>query len=91
MYKLDQATEIRKEEAFNVNALENYLHRELNISSPLKVLQYPSGYSNLTYLLNMGTQGMVLRRPPYGANIKSGHDMHREFKIISSLNNGSLT
>lgn len=85
MYKLDQATEIRKEEAFNVNALENYLHRELNISLPLKVLQYPSGYSNLTYLLNMGTQGMVLRRPPYGANIKSGHDMHREFKIISSL------
>jgi aminoglycoside phosphotransferase (APT) family kinase protein len=28
---------------------------------------------------------MVLRRPPFGANIKSAHDMGREFKILSHL------
>lgn len=28
---------------------------------------------------------MVLRRPPFGANIKSGHDMSREYKVLSGL------
>ena len=66
-------------------SLENYLDKELNNSLRLQILQYPSGYSNLTYLLRMGSDELVLRRPPLGVNIKSGHDMHREFKILSAL------
>tara|TARA_B110000211_G_C13995789_1_gene516124 strand:+ start:1 stop:981 length:981 start_codon:yes stop_codon:yes gene_type:complete len=51
----------------------------------LEVLQFPSGYSNLTYLLKLGKKELVLRRPPHGAKIKSGHDMGREFRILSGL------
>jgi len=29
---------------------------------------------------------MVLRRPPFGANIKGGHDMGREYTVLSKLN-----
>lgn len=85
MYKLDQATDTRAEELINLKSLENYLDKELNNSLRLQILQYPSGYSNLTYLLRMGSDELVLRRPPLGVNIKSGHDMHREFKILSAL------
>ena len=85
MYKVDQASNVRKDELINLGSLEEYLRKNLNNNSNLELLQYPSGYSNLTYLIKMGGQEMVLRRPPHGANIKSGHDMYREFKILSAL------
>jgi aminoglycoside phosphotransferase (APT) family kinase protein len=48
-------------------------------------MQFPSGYSNLTYLLEWGHRELVLRRPPFGANIKSGHDMEREYNVLKAL------
>jgi aminoglycoside phosphotransferase (APT) family kinase protein len=56
-----------------------------NVRGPLVVEQFPSGYSNLTYLLRMGEQELVLRRPPFGAAIKSAHDMGREYKVLTGL------
>jgi aminoglycoside phosphotransferase (APT) family kinase protein len=49
------------------------------------VEQFPRGYSNLTYLLRWGERELVLRRPPFGAAIKSAHDMGREHRILSAL------
>ncbi len=51
----------------------------------IEVKQFPSGFSNLTYLITAGEKEYVLRRPPFGANIKSAHDMGREFKVLSLL------
>nr|WP_255604128.1 phosphotransferase family protein [Oscillochloris sp. ZM17-4] len=51
----------------------------------MTVAQFPRGYSNLTYLLQLGDRDLVLRRPPFGANIKSAHDMGREHRILSAL------
>ena len=51
----------------------------------IHVSQFPSGFSNLTYLISIGDLELVLRRPPFGANIKSAHDMGREFRILSAL------
>ena len=85
MYKEDKAGDVRKDELINLESLQDYLIQKLNISSNLELLQYPSGYSNLTYLIKTGDKEMVLRRPPHGANIRSGHDMSREFKILSAL------
>ena len=82
----DQPQEIRKGEALDVGRLEPYLQSQLNISAPLNIEQFPSGFSNLTYFLKMGDQEMVLRRPPFGANIKGGHDMSREYRVLSKLN-----
>uniref|UniRef100_UPI0025D62D1B phosphotransferase family protein n=1 Tax=Algoriphagus sp. TaxID=1872435 RepID=UPI0025D62D1B len=84
---LDQAKEVRKGEDLNLKKLEDYLasHTSL-ISLPVKISQFPSGYSNLTYLLTDAKgQDFVLRRPPHGAKIKSAHDMGREFKVLSLL------
>lgn len=86
--KLDAPTKIRVGEAFEKEALEMYLGKKFELEDvKLEVLQFPSGYSNLTYLIKFNQREYVLRRPPFGAKIKSGHDMSREFKILSILQN----
>jgi len=83
---IDQPTSVRTGEELDLRRLEAYLVDHLaGAKGPLQVEQFPSGYSNLTYLLRMGAQELVLRRPPFGANIKSAHDMGREYKVLSGL------
>jgi len=85
---LDNSTKIRKGEELDVEKLQAYLQKHLpqnKSHEQLIIEQFPKGYSNLTYLLKMGDNDLVLRRPPYGANIKSAHDMSREFHILSNL------
>ncbi len=83
---IDQPSEIRKGESLNVEKLLPYLKAHLpNISDTLEIKQFPSGFSNLTYLIKSGQQEFVLRKPPIGANIKSAHDMSREYKVLSLL------
>lgn len=83
---IDQPTTVRTGEELDLRGLEHYLAQHLaNAKGPLVVEQFPSGYSNLTYLLRMGEQELVLRRPPFGATIKSAHDMGREVKVLVGL------
>ena len=85
--QLDQPKDIRKGEGLNEEALALYLDQIYGKEKGnLYVKQFPSGFSNLTYLINYNGVDYVLRRPPFGANIKSGHDMSREFKILTALN-----
>ncbi len=51
----------------------------------MRVQQFPSGHSNLTYALQLGAREYVLRRPPFGAKIATAHDMGREYRILSHL------
>ena len=82
----DQSAKIRKGEELNITNLEHYLKKHLpDAEGALTIEQFPSGFSNLTYLLKMGEKQYVLRRPPFGANIKSGHDMGREYQILNAL------
>jgi aminoglycoside phosphotransferase (APT) family kinase protein len=55
------------------------------LSGPLNVLQFPHGRANLTYLIEIGGQRMVLRRPPFGTIAPGAHDMAREFRVLSRL------
>lgn len=83
---LDQSTTVRRGEELNIAQLEAYLSAQLPaLQGPLVIEQFPSGYSNLTYLLRMGASDLVLRRPPFGANIQSAHDMGREYKVLTGL------
>ena len=83
---LDQATTIRTGEELNSEALLAFFQAHFpDIDERIEIKQFPSGFSNLTYLLRTGDKEWVLRRPPFGANIKSGHDMSREFKVLSGL------
>ena len=85
---LDGTRPVRDGEELDVAALEDYLNDELaGFHGALEVEQFPKGHSNLTYLLRAGDRQLVLRRPPFGAQIKSAHDMGREYRILSSLQN----
>ena len=82
----DKASKIRSGEELNIQNLETYLLANIpETEGPLLIEQFPRGFSNLTYLISLGNRDFVLRRPPFGAKIKSGHDMGREFRILSAL------
>jgi aminoglycoside phosphotransferase (APT) family kinase protein len=55
------------------------------LRGPLRVLQFPHGRANLTYLLEVGGARVVLRRPPFGPLPPGGHDMRREYRVLSRL------
>ena len=83
----DQASKVRKGEELDVSLLQDYLQKEIKgFGNIVDIAQFPGGFSNLTYLLTTDKdKEYVLRRPPFGANIKSGHDMGREFRVLSLL------
>ena len=66
-------------------ALAEWLRRSLGLEGTLDVRQFPSGFSNLTYLVTVDGRDLVLRRPPPGANAEGGHDMDREATILGAL------
>ncbi len=83
---LDQPQKTRPGEELEVGKLESYLRHALpELNGPLEIAQFAKGYSNLTYSLRVGERELVLRRPPFGAKIKSAHDMGREYRILSRL------
>jgi aminoglycoside phosphotransferase (APT) family kinase protein len=83
---LDQPGPVRAGEELPVPALTAYMRGGLIAADlPVEVLQFPSGHSNLTYLIRCGDQEWVLRRPPFGNQVKSAHDMGREYRMLSRL------
>lgn len=83
----DQTKPVREGEELDTSRLEDFIKTNVpDVLPPLLIEQFPSGHSNLTYLVRAGEKEMVLRRPPFGAeHIKSGHDMSREYRILSKL------
>lgn len=83
---LDPTRPIRLGEELPLDRLAAYLRRHLPAAEgELEVEQFPSGHSNLTYLLRLGGQELVLRRPPFGNRVKSAHDMGREYRVLDRL------
>jgi len=84
---IDRTRAVRPGESLDLDRLADYLaeHVPELAGQPLELEQFPSGHSNLTYLLRAGPTEVVLRRPPFGANIKTAHDMGREFRIFAGL------
>jgi aminoglycoside phosphotransferase (APT) family kinase protein len=82
----DRPTNVRAGEELDLARLEPLLLRYFpGAPGPLSVEQYPSGHSNLTYLLRLGDREIVLRRPPFGSKVKTAHDMSREYRVLSKL------
>ncbi|HEV3204915.1 MAG TPA: phosphotransferase family protein [Gemmataceae bacterium] len=82
----DETQPVRPGEELNLALLEPYLRKQFpQMEGPLVVKQFPHGHSNLTYLLRWGNGEMVLRRPPFGNQVKSAHDMSREFRVLAKL------
>jgi aminoglycoside phosphotransferase (APT) family kinase protein len=56
-------------------------------ASRLRAELIAGGRSNLTYAVMDGEHSWVLRRPPLGHVLPTAHDMRREFRVISALQN----
>lgn len=82
----DRPGAVRPGEELDFTRLEPFLRNHFPGSSgPLRVEQFLSGHSNLTYLLHLGDRELVLRRPPFGSKVKTAHDMSREYRVLSKL------
>src|SRR5215212_9191905 len=85
---MSETIAVREGEAFDLEAVEHYLRAHVDDvpEGELRVSQFPSGASNLTYLLKVGDWEGVLRRPPLGPVPPKAHDMGRESGILEKLN-----
>lgn len=80
--------EVRKGEELDKIKISNFFFDNNLISNKNiepNIQQFSNGYSNLTYLINFEQSNFVLRCPPKGA-VKKGHDMSREYNVLSKLN-----
>ncbi len=82
----DKAVHIRQGEELDTGKVGEFLRGSIpGLSGEMIVEQFPSGFSNLTYLIRVGATELVLRRPPFGRKAKTAHDMGREYRILSAL------
>src|SRR4028118_2393051 len=79
--------EVREGEDFDLAAVERHMRENIEglPEGELEVRQFPSGASNLTYLVKIGDEEGVVRRPPLGPLPPKAHDMGRESKILMKL------
>lgn len=77
---------IRQGEELNAGNLREFLRDKLAVEADeIEISQFPAGSSNLTYSVKIGAAEYVLRRPPFGNQVASAHDMSREFNVLSKL------
>lgn len=79
---VDQPGAMREGEELDSPSLSTWLAAN-GLEGELRVEQFPAGHSNLTYLVTIGDRELVLRRPPFGAQV--GHDMGREWRVLTAL------
>lgn len=84
---LDTPGEVRDENAFDPRRILPLLRHhipDLPDAEP-QLRQFQGGASNLTFQLEIGSRKLILRMPPPGTKPKSGHDMGREYRVLSAL------
>lgn len=77
---------VRAGEELNLVALAGWLRGKIQgVERGIVAEQFPSGHSNLTYLLRIDGREYVLRRAPLGPVAPKAHDMAREFRVLQML------
>ena len=77
---------IRPGEELNLAALAGFLRGKIEgVEGGISVEQFPSGHSNLTYLLRTADREYVLRRGPLGPVAPKAHDMAREYRVLQAI------
>ncbi len=82
---IDPTRPVREGEDLDAERIGAYLKETLGLAGPVSVGQFPGGYSNLTYMITVGSRELVLRRPPFGTKAAKAHDMGREYRILTAL------
>lgn len=60
-------------------------HDLIDPHQPISARQLAGGLSNVTYLMEQGSDQLVLRRPPLGHVMPTAHDMKREFDVLTGV------
>jgi aminoglycoside phosphotransferase (APT) family kinase protein len=83
----EDTIEIREGEQLDWSRIEAYLRAHIPAIGvgTIAARQFPSGASNLTYLVRIGTWEGVLRRPPFGPIPPKAHDMQRESNLLRRI------
>lgn len=83
----EDTIEVRAGEQLDWDRIEQYLRAHIPGigAGSLEVRQFPSGASNLTYLVRIGAWEGVLRRPPFGPVAPKAHDMKREAGLLARI------
>ncbi len=83
----EDTIEVRGGEQLDWAKIEQYLRARIPGIGPgvLEARQFPSGASNLTYLVRIGEWESVLRRPPLGPVAPKAHDMRREASLLERI------
>ena len=77
---------VRSGEELDASSLSEYLSGKLEgTEAGIRILQFPSGHSNLTYLLVTEKREYVLRRSPLGPVAPKAHDMAREYQVLRAV------
>jgi aminoglycoside phosphotransferase (APT) family kinase protein len=77
---------VRPGEELELAALQRWLCGKIDgAERSITVEQFPSGHSNLTYLLQIDHRKYVLRRGPLGPVAAKAHDMAREFRVLQMV------
>jgi aminoglycoside phosphotransferase (APT) family kinase protein len=80
---------VRAGEELDLQSLSDYLRprlgETLDPNAQLELTQFGGGHSNLTYLVQIGEQQIVLRRSPVGPVAPTAHDMPREFRLLQTI------
>ena len=77
---------VRPGEQLNLSSLADWLRgRIAGAERGITLQQFPSGHSNLTYLLKIDGIEYVLRRGPLGPVAPKAHDMAREFRVLQMV------
>lgn len=83
---MEKTVSLSEKEIFDVTHLNLLLQSAIPYVKPIQsITRFPGGYSNLTYSIQTDNQHFVMRMAPPGANIKSAHDMEREYKVLQLL------
>ncbi|MEN8041120.1 MAG: phosphotransferase family protein [Actinomycetota bacterium] len=86
---MEDTAPIRVDERFDEPKVAAYLHATLPDLFPCEDIvfdQFPGGAANLTYRARCRCgEEWVLRRAPLGDVARGGHDMAREYKVLSRL------
>ncbi|GGO01615.1 acyl-CoA dehydrogenase [Microbispora rosea subsp. aerata] len=69
----------------DLTRLAEHLRREGLTEGPLTAELIVGGKSNLTYVVRDGKSAYVVRRPPLGHVLATAHDMGREHRVMSAL------
>jgi aminoglycoside phosphotransferase (APT) family kinase protein len=83
----------KRAELIDLNATNVWLSQNTtNVFEATSCKKFLGGYSNLTYLLESKSgERLVLRRPPTGAaDIRRGHDVLREYRILCALDDAGF-